>query len=395
MKFENKFSQNKPKKNIYDKTKTAEQAVSKPRANVRLQKEEEKKEVKEVKNFELNPDSPFLNDTLERKAESDYEKKAKAAYDDVVKQNGIVYNASEEEQAEQKIERINFSLKKENTKNLSSSNEYAENNTKFETLKEALNLSKEAILEEKEEKERSIEDGINKLVQSNEENAEQKLAIVSDRTKKKEPVMIKFTAVRAVAMCFVLFISLGTFFGIGLMVGRDMQAKVNPIELPSIVPGTEESIVKKEEIILKAEELQYSDELKSSDRESLQNETLSAQASQDTQNSITPYPISDANTLANLAEKAKAEEIKKIEDSTIYDYVVRTATFKAENKANTFSKKLIANNLRGEVVRGANWYFVNVRFRGTPKNFEEMKEKLLKLGVDDSIILSKEALQLG
>ncbi len=394
MAFENKYSR-KPKKNVYEKTKNAPEEVKNtvrvPRANVRLQKDEEQEQIKEeAKAFEVNPNSPFLKDSLTDKSESDYEKKAKAAIDKVVLSEGIVYNSSTEQE---KVERINYNRKKENKNSdkLAENENSAESLEKLEAFKQAMTLSENVIKEEKQEKEKNIEESMNKLTNNEEE---QVLNIVSDRTKKKEPMYVKFTALRAVGLCFIVFISLGTFFGIGLVVGRDMQAKVNPVELASIIPTKEETLEKKEDVILKAEELEFSKELKSADRDALA-QAEETQKGQAESNSITPYPISDPVEVALQEAKAKEEEIKKAEDSTIYDYVVRTATFKAENKATTFSKKLIANNLRGEVVRGANWYFVNVKFRGTPKNFEEMKSKLLKLGIDDSIILSKEALQLG
>ncbi len=390
MRFDNKYSR-KPKKNVYEKSNSQEEtkpAARTPRANVRLLKDEAVQEVKEEKAFEVNPNSPFLNGNLEAKEESDYEKKAKAAYENAVLSEGIVYNSSAEEE---KVERIHFNRKKEVKAEKQNEQEIdnKESMEKLEAFKQAMSLSEDVIKEEKQGKERSIEGGIEKLATEE----EQKLNIVSDRAKKKEPMYIKFTALRAVGLCFVIFISLGTFFSIGLVVGRDMQAKVTPIELASIIPTQQESIAQEEDVILKAEELEFSAQLKSTDRDALPQNA--SEQEQENNEGIIPYPISDPNEVALQEAKVKEEAAKKVEDSTIYDYVVRTATFKAENKAASFSKKLIANNLRGEVVRGANWYFVNVKFRGTPKNFEEMKTKLLKLGIDDSIILSKQALQLG
>ncbi len=187
---------------------------------------------------------------------------------------------------------------------------------------------------------------------------------------------------------FVMCITLGFFFTFGIIVGRGISPAPEPLELTSIVPSESENEAVDISEILTAEELAYSTELRASDDEIIveQPNILSSP----NQNSVVPYPIGGQQSVSQSTnQQASTSEF------TIYQYELRVASLRTLEDAEALVERLEQSNLRAEVSRSTSWYLVNINYLGTEAAFDEMRESLTRFGINDSIITSKEVLELG
>jgi len=200
-------------------------------------------------------------------------------------------------------------------------------------------------------------------------------------------------------------LALSLFFVLGVLVGRGHrpEAVIPPIE--RIMP-TENSARPAQEV-LKAEELQYSEQLAKKGPEAQPTKSIDK-----VERKAPEKPkAEDAKKGEKKADKAKAEKAsqaekakqaekptekpteKKDEDTRRYDYIYQAASFPDQPQAQAFLKKVKAQGLKADIENGtANgrpWYRVVVFFQGTPADTRGLKEKLGNLGVPKPLMRAK------
>jgi cell division protein FtsN len=162
------------------------------------------------------------------------------------------------------------------------------------------------------------------------------------------------------------------------------------------------------EEILKAEELQYSEQLAKKGTEATLAKPIDAverkapeKAKPDAKPDGKSDGKSDAKSDAKAAakpgakadSKAEAKVVAKDEDTQRYDYIYQAASFPDENQAKAFLKRVKGTGLKASIENGeANgkpWYRVVVFFRGTPAETRGLKEKLGGLGVPKPLMRAK------
>lgn len=199
-------------------------------------------------------------------------------------------------------------------------------------------------------------------------------------------------------------LALSLFFVLGVLVGRGHrpEAVIPPIE--RIMP-TENSARPAQEV-LKAEELQYSEQLAKKGPEAQPTKSIDKVERKAPEKAKAPEKSKaedkDAKKgekkdekKADKADKAKAEKPaeKKDEDTRRYDYIYQAASFPDQAQAQAFLKKVKAQGLKADIENGtANnrpWYRVVVFFQGAPADTRGLKEKLGNLGVPKPLMRAK------
>ncbi len=352
------------------------------------------------KELEVNPNSPLLQaPQAPIQSENDELKSLRL---NTVKKNKISKTEKIQIDTEIPSEEDNFEERNE----VSSSMLSKESDEKLNALKQSLYDSEEA----KKNTFVIIKDKNNKLHSPQVDEAslsrEERLLRAQDKSYAHSSAWQWTFTLRPASVItglLVLCITLGFFFTFGLIVGRGFTPTTEPVELTSIVPTEEESLLTKDVEILTAEQLEYSTALKKSDEsqkpvdpnaplvDSNNPQAASGQASQGSQGGVVPYPIGEGNQAATNVQQASGNQPAAIE---IYQYVLRVASFKSEKDAKTLEARLEGSQLRADVAKSGAWYFVNVNFLGTESSFDEMRESLKKFAIRDSIVMKKDPLQL-
>jgi cell division septation protein DedD len=184
-------------------------------------------------------------------------------------------------------------------------------------------------------------------------------------------------------------LALSLFFVLGVLVGRGHRPesaipqieRIMPTEaIPSTGPSAE---------ILKAEELQYSEQLAKKGPEAALTKSIDAEEKPKAPEKAAAPAKSEAKTSAKPEAKPEA----KTEDNTRYDYTYQVASFPDESQAKDFLKRVKAKGLKASIENGtANakpWFRVVVFFRGTPEETRGLKEKLAALGAAKPLMRGK------
>jgi septal ring-binding cell division protein DamX len=219
-----------------------------------------------------------------------------------------------------------------------------------------------------------------------------------------------FGGLAALATAATLALSL--FFVLGVLVGRGHrpESAIPPIE--RIMP-TESAAVRPADEILKAEELQYSEQLAKKGPEAQLAKPIDAverkapekakapdakkgetsPAKPDAKAGAKPEAKPDAKPEAKPDAKAGAKSETKDPDTQRYDYTYQVASFPDQAEAQAFLKRVKAAGLKGSIenstANGKPWHRVVVFFRGTPEETRGLKEKLGSLGAAKPLMRGK------
>ncbi|GEM_PF-5316525 len=159
--------------------------------------------------------------------------------------------------------------------------------------------------------------------------------------------------------------------------------------------------------VLKPEELQYIDALKKKPESAVKQEPAKKEAAKTEPKTVKAKKTEPAKTekpasvqVVKKQVASEAEEPVEIDNPgeqnlPKYDYVYQAASFGYDNKAQDFSKKLIASGLDSYVEPGESgsriWYRVFIRHTGTPDSTLSMKKILRKFGIKKPLLKSKKA----
>ena len=227
------------------------------------------------------------------------------------------------------------------------------------------------------------------------------------------PVLIGASALLIVGVIWV--------FIFGVLVGRGYRPELNLPELARLMPDTSVNATPMQRPEpLKAEELQFYDALK----EKSARAPAPAPAIQEAKKPSRPAqrkktiaktapPSTKSSTAKQSTTKRSAKKQSIAKPSTTkpspaarqvssqktpsgeqrYDYVYQTASFREKQAAENFKQKIISLGLTPEIEKilhkGADWYRVNVRFKGAPVETRGLKAKLSTIGVKKPLIRSK------
>lgn len=211
------------------------------------------------------------------------------------------------------------------------------------------------------------------------------------------------------ALATAVTLALSLFFVLGVLVGRGHrpEAVIPPID--RIMP-TESSVRPAPPAeILKAEELQYSEQLAKKGTEAQLSRPIdkverkapekSKAEPQDVKKDAKTDVKTDAKAGAKKdekqADKQKQADKKetKSDDTRRYDYIYQAASFPDQGEAKTFLKRVKSQGLKADIetgtANGKPWFRVVVFFQGTPEETRGLKEKLGTLGVPKPLMRAK------
>ena len=215
------------------------------------------------------------------------------------------------------------------------------------------------------------------------------------------------TSAGLMALIGAAALTLSLFFLLGVLVGRGHrpESAIPPIE--RMMPKEQPAAAGPATEILKAEELQYSDQLAKKGTEAQPAKSIDGPERKTQEPAKTPDKAADAKkaaeaeakakaeakTKAKTEAKAKAEAKTKTGDGPRYDYVYQAGSFPDENQAKAFLKRVKATGLKASIENatddGKPLYRVVVSFRGKPVETRELKAKLGTVGVPKPLMRSK------
>jgi cell division protein FtsN len=208
-----------------------------------------------------------------------------------------------------------------------------------------------------------------------------------------------------------LTLALCLFFVLGVLVGRGHRPETAVPVVAGIMP--KESLGKPAPEVLKAEELNYSEQLgkkhegpapsrpidkverkapekkeeKKDDKKAA--EKLADKKATD-KAAAKPADKKDAKAPEKLDKK---DEKKPDPDTRRYDYAYQAATFPDAEGAKAYLKKVKSLGYKGDIESGTTdgkaWHRVVVFFQGTPTDTRGLKEKLAGIGAQKLVMRSK------
>lgn len=214
-----------------------------------------------------------------------------------------------------------------------------------------------------------------------------------------------FGGLAAMAMAVTLALSL--FFVLGVLVGRGHRPESAIPQIERIMPTENVPSPGPSQEILKAEELQYSDQLAKKGPEAALSKSIDAVERKAPEKPKAPEKAAEvkkgekaavpakpeAKPGAKAGAKPEAKASAADEDNTRYDYTYQVASFPDENQAKDFLKRIKAKGLKASIENGAAngkpWFRVVVFFRGTPGETRGLKEKLASLGAAKPLMRGK------
>ncbi|MDO9631061.1 MAG: SPOR domain-containing protein [Humidesulfovibrio sp.] len=199
------------------------------------------------------------------------------------------------------------------------------------------------------------------------------------------------------AMATAVTLALSLFFVLGVLVGRGHRPESAIPQIERIMPTENVPSPGPSPEILKAEELQYSDQLAKKGPEATLSKSIDAEKPNASEKAVKAKKgekaAAPAKASAKPDAKASAKPEVKAEDNTLYDYTYQVASFPEESQAKAFLKRVKAKGLKASIENGtANnkaWFRVVVFFRGTPEETRSLKEKLAALGAPKPLMRGK------
>ncbi len=165
---------------------------------------------------------------------------------------------------------------------------------------------------------------------------------------------------------FVL-IAMAWAFILGVLVGKGYRPENAIPEIARIMPEKQE-VTPPPPKVLKAEELGYYDRLKKA-----------------------PPPSPGAGTPNKARKKTTVQSRKPVAQPTQrFAYIYQAAAFRSQADAFRLQQQIIGLGIPAFIeTTSSGWYRVNVRFKGTPSQTNELKARLNPLGVTRLLLKSK------
>lgn len=203
-------------------------------------------------------------------------------------------------------------------------------------------------------------------------------------------------------------LALTLFFVLGVLVGRGHRPEAALPPVARIMP-TEPPAQKSADEILKAEELQFREQLDAKGSEAAPAKPIDKvehkpkapeKKEEKKEEAVKPADKKTADKAA--AEKlADQKAVQKAQDkgdgdTRRYAYVYQAGSFPDQDQARAFLKRVRSTGLKAELetgsVNGKAWYRVVCPFQGTPVETRGLKEKLKSIGVSQVVMRSKKPL---
>lgn len=189
-------------------------------------------------------------------------------------------------------------------------------------------------------------------------------------------------------------LALTFFFVMGILIGRGYRPEADVPQLDQIMPKKEHGEIAGEPVqpeILKAEELEYADRLKTDP------DKIMDQPPEEEEKKTAPKPeqkqAEAAQPVAEPEAQPKAQPEPAKPGEPVFDYVYQAASFRKVEMARSLATKLEASGLRSRVqagdVNGSTWHRVQVLHHGTPDSTASMKAVLAKFGIDKPLLKKK------
>lgn len=220
------------------------------------------------------------------------------------------------------------------------------------------------------------------------------------------------------ALVTVLTLALCLFFVLGVLVGRGHRPETAVPVVAGIMPREPLASQAPAPEVLKAEELDYSEQLgkrhegptpsrsidsvehkpreKKADTKEEQKPAASKTPDKPAQKQADKKAAEAKPAEAKAAEKKAAEkkaEQKPDPDTQRYDYAYQAATFPDADSAKAYLKRVKNLGFKGDIESGATdgkpWHRVVVFFQGTPTDTRVLKEKLASIGAQKLVMRSK------
>lgn len=193
-------------------------------------------------------------------------------------------------------------------------------------------------------------------------------------------------------------LALTFFFVMGILIGRGYRPESDVPQLGQIMPTKQHGQLTEEPAkpeILKAEDLEYADRLKSDPAKIMDQQPTEPKKPE----------LAKPTQPAQQAEKPKAEtkpepaytpEVPKPGEA-VFNYVYQAASFRKAEMAQSLAAKLSASGLKTNIqagdVKGSTWHRVQVLHHGTPESTAAMKAVLAKHGIPKPLLKKKTAVQ--
>jgi len=192
-------------------------------------------------------------------------------------------------------------------------------------------------------------------------------------------------------------LALSLFFVLGVLVGRGHRPESAIPQIERIMPTENVPSPGPSAEILKAEELQYSEQLAKKGPEAQLAKPIDAVERKAPDKAKAPDAKKGETSPAKPEAKAGAKPDAKAEakdpDTQRYDYTYQVASFPDQAEAQAFLKRVKAAGLKGSIenstANGKPWHRVVVFFRGTPEETRGLKEKLASLGAAKPLMRGK------
>ncbi len=224
---------------------------------------------------------------------------------------------------------------------------------------------------------------------SNRSASSSPVAVDADNQKKttghKYTISLSFAGL--ITSFIILIIAVGWIFAFGVIIGRGYNPEKELPELAKLLPPQPEDAQKKEDPILKPEELTFMADLKQQTRHAGQAVTAPMESAKP---APTPAP-SSATEKTNISD----EKAKTTSDITRADYVFQAVAYKKRMQADQLREKMEGEGLRTRMTIEKDhqghpkWYRVQVLLRGTEATAAEAKEIMASMGINDPQLISK------
>ena len=207
---------------------------------------------------------------------------------------------------------------------------------------------------------------------------------------------VRVTPSVLVNICVLGVALLAFTFLSGVVVGRGTIPLPQALELETLSPENSGVQAEAMEKILQEEDLRFMTSLKAREAEGV----LSAAAADKAARKAAK--VEQARAAEKKAEaKPQKKETKKQEKAEPkaerFDYEVRVATFSEASSAQRLIQTLKKEGMRARLTQysreGKKLHYVSVRMRGTAEQCQQLRSRLAKMGMRDSMVIGKVAVE--
>lgn len=213
----------------------------------------------------------------------------------------------------------------------------------------------------------------------------------------KRTVTLQLSLSALITTIIVGLIGIGWIFAFGVIVGRGHNPEKKMPELARLLPAAEEENAPRD--ILKPEELTFMSDLKGRPH-GAGNATVpksgaavdpARAAKGDPKAESRPDPKTGQGTGAQAAKPAESPPASKGQ----FDVVYQLVAYKNSSQADTLRERLEGEGLRTRMTIERDnagkprWYRVQVLYRGTEADVDNLKTRLARFGLKDATVISR------